>query len=76
VQLERPTNEALAALCYAYFDTRPSPLAEVNMMDLNNSPFLQNRITQNTQEGFFTVRSVFLLRGRAVQAAFSLYPCL
>jgi len=24
------------------------------MMDLNNSPFLQNRVTQNTQEGFFT----------------------
>jgi aarF domain-containing kinase len=63
VQLERPTTEALAALCYAYFDTRPTPLAEVNMMDLNNSPFLQNRITQNTQEGFFTIRSVFLLRG-------------
>ena len=39
VQLERPTTEALAALCYAYFDTRPTPLAEVNMMDLNNSPF-------------------------------------
>lgn len=33
------------------------------MMDLNNSPFLQNRITQNTQEGFFTIRAVFLLRG-------------
>lgn len=63
VQLERPTTEALAALCYAYFDTRPTPLAEVNMMDLNNSPFLRNRITQNTQEGFFTIRSVFLLRG-------------
>jgi len=32
-------------------------------MDLNNSPFLQNRVTQNTQEGFFTVRTVFLMRG-------------
>ena len=63
VRLERPTTEAISALCYAYFDTRPTPLAEVNMLDLNNSPFLRNRITQNTQEGFFTIRSVFLLRG-------------
>jgi hypothetical protein len=53
VQLERPTTEALAALCYVYFDTRPTPLAEVNIMDLNNSPFLQNRITQNTQVTFY-----------------------
>ena len=63
VKLESPTTEALAALCYAYFDTRPSPLAEVNMMDLNNSPFLRNRVVENTREGFFTIRTVFLLRG-------------
>jgi aarF domain-containing kinase len=29
VRVARPTTEALCALCYAYFDTRPSPLAEV-----------------------------------------------
>lgn len=63
VRLERPTTEAISALCYAYFDTRPTPLAEVNMLDMNNSPFLRNRITRNTQEGFFTIRTVFLLRG-------------
>jgi aarF domain-containing kinase len=63
VKLERPTTEALTALCYAYFDTRPSPLAEMNMFDLNNSPFLRNKIVQNTEEGFFTIRTVFLLRG-------------
>ena len=33
------------------------------MLDMNNSPFLRNRITRNTQEGFFTIRTVFLLRG-------------
>ena len=42
VRLERPTTEAISALCYAYFDTRPTPLAEVNMLDMNNSPFLRN----------------------------------
>ena len=63
VKLERPTTEALTALCYAYFDTRPSALAEINMFDLNNSPFLRNKIVQNTEEGFFTIRTVFLLRG-------------
>jgi aarF domain-containing kinase len=63
VRLQRPTTEALSALAYAYFDTRPSPLAEMNVMDLKNSPFVQNKIVQNTQEGFFAIRSVFLLRG-------------
>jgi len=63
VRLERPTTEALSALAYAYFDTRPSPLAEMNVMDFKNSPFVQNKIVQNTQEGFFAIRSVFLLRG-------------
>ena len=63
VRLERPTTEALSALSYAYFDTRPSPLAEMNVMDFKNSPFVQNKILQNTQEGFFAIRSVFLLRG-------------
>ena len=63
VRLERPTTEALSALAYAYFDTRPSPLAEMNVMDFKNSPFVQNKILQNTQEGFFAIRSVFLLRG-------------
>jgi len=63
VRLERPTMEALSALSYAYFDTRPSSLAEMNVMDFKNSPFVQNKILQNTQEGFFAIRSVFLLRG-------------
>jgi aarF domain-containing kinase len=63
VRLERPTTEALSALSYAYFDTRPSSLAEMNVMDFKNSPFVQNKILQNTQEGFFAIRSVFLLRG-------------
>ena len=63
VLVEKPTNEALVALSYAYFDTRPSALAEMNMMDLENSPFTKNKITQNTREGFFAIRGVFLLRG-------------
>jgi len=50
-------------LSYAYFDTRPSALAEMNLMDLENSPFTKNKITQNTREGFFAIRGVFLLRG-------------
>lgn len=63
VLVEKPTNEALVALTYAYFDTRPSTLAEMNIMDLENSPFTRNKITQNTREGFFAIRGVFLLRG-------------
>ena len=63
VLVEKPTNEALVALSYAYFDTRPSTLAEMNIMDLENSPFTRNKITQNTREGFFAIRGVFLLRG-------------
>ena len=63
VLVEKPTNEALVALSYAYFDTRPSALAEMNMLDLENSPFTKNKITQNTREGFFAIRGVFLLRG-------------
>ena len=63
VRLEKPTTEALSALAYAYFDTRPSALAEMNVMDFKNSPFVRNKILQNTQEGFFAIRSVFLLRG-------------
>ena len=63
VLVEKPTNEALVALSYAYFDTRPSALAEMNIMDLENSPFTKNKITQNTREGFFAIRGVFLLRG-------------
>ena len=63
VLVEKPTNEALVALSYAYFDTRPSALAEMNVMDLENSPFTKNKITQNTREGFFAIRGVFLLRG-------------
>ncbi len=63
VLVEKPTNEALVALSYAYFDTRPSALAEMNLMDLENSPFTKNKITQNTREGFFAIRGVFLLRG-------------
>ena len=62
VRLERPTTEALSALAYAYFDTRPSPLAEMNVMDFKTH-LVQNKILQNTQEGFFAIRSVFLLRG-------------
>jgi|TARA_B110000208_G_scaffold106982_1_gene132807 aarF domain-containing kinase len=61
--LANPTTEALSALCFAYFDTRRSPLAEINLMDLSNSPFLANRITRNTREGFNIVRCVFLFRG-------------
>ena len=63
VRLEKPTTEALSALAFAYFDTRPSALAEMNVMDFKNSPFVHNKIVQNTQEGFFAIRSVFLLRG-------------
>ena len=40
VRLEHPTTEALSALCFAYFDTRATPLAECNLMDLQNSPFV------------------------------------
>ena len=32
-------------------------------MDFKNSPFVQNKILQNTQEGIFAIRRVFLLRG-------------
>ena len=48
VLVEKPTNEALVALTYAYFDTRPSTLAEMNIMDLENSPFTRNKITRKT----------------------------
>ena len=63
VRLEHPTTEALSALCFAYFDTRATPLAECNLMDLQNSPFVKNRITRNTREGFNVIRCVFLFRG-------------
>ena len=63
VRLEHPTTEALSALCFAYFDTRATPLAEVNLLDLQNSPFLKNKITRNTREGFNVIRCVFLFRG-------------
>ena len=63
VRLEHPTTEALSALCFAYFDTRATPLAEVNLLDLQNSPFLRNKITRNTREGFNVIRCVFLFRG-------------
>lgn len=63
VKLERPTTEALSALCFAYFDTRATPLAECNLLDLSNSPFLKNKIVRNTREGFNVIRCVFLFRG-------------
>ena len=63
VLLENPSTEALSALCFAYFDTRRTPLAETNLMDLQNSPFLRNRIKRNTREGFHVIRCVFLFRG-------------
>ena len=40
-----------------------TPLAEVNLLDLQNSPFLKNKITRNTREGFNVIRCVFLFRG-------------
>tara|TARA_B110000977_G_scaffold195548_1_gene274216 strand:+ start:4589 stop:7447 length:2859 start_codon:yes stop_codon:yes gene_type:complete len=63
VLLENPSTEALSALCFAYFDTRQTPLADINLMDLTNSPFLKNKITRNTREGFNIIRCVFLFRG-------------
>ena len=42
--LENPTLEALNAVAYTYFDTRPTPLARVNVFDMNNSPMMRNRI--------------------------------
>ena len=44
--LEHPTLEALNAVAYTYFDTRPTPLARVNVFDMNNSPMMKNRILQ------------------------------
>ena len=59
-----PTTEALSALAYAYFDTRPSALAEMNVMDSQKLAIRAAiKSVQNTQEGFFAIRSVFLLRG-------------
>lgn len=62
-RMQNPTNEALAAIAYTYFDTRWTPLAHINVFDLNNSPLMENKIERNTTEGSMVVRVVFLVRG-------------
>jgi len=47
LRLERPTTEALAALCYAYFDTRPTPLAELNMVRIPGARALPWRVERS-----------------------------
>lgn len=44
-------------------DTRPTPLAGINIFDLNNNPVVRNPFIRNSQEAFPLIRTSFILRG-------------
>ena len=61
--LEVPCKEAFTAFALTYFDTRPSPLANLNVFDLDNSPLANNGLKKSTPSAFLLVRVSFLIRG-------------
>jgi len=62
-QLENPSPVAWALIAYTYFDTRWTPLAGVNLYDVDRSLLAKEGFKKNSPEAFPLIRIAFLMRG-------------
>ena len=62
-ELRAPSEHSWVLMAYTYLDTRPTPLAGINIFDLNNNPVVRNPFIRNSQEAFPLIRTSFILRG-------------
>ena len=62
-QLQRPSPALWILIAYTYLDTRPTPLAGINIFDLSNNPIVQNPFVHNSLEAFPLIRTSFIIRG-------------
>ena len=62
-QLQRPSPAIWILIAYTYLDTRPTPLAGINIFDLSNNPIVQNPFVHNSLEAFPLIRTSFIIRG-------------
>jgi hypothetical protein len=61
--LKNPSPLAWALIAYTYFDTRWTPLAGVNLYDVDRSLLAKDGFERNSPEVFPLIRIAFLFRG-------------
>lgn len=62
-ELEKPSPVAWALVAYTYFDTRWTPLAGINLYDVDRSLLAKEGFKKNSPEAFPLIRIAFLFRG-------------
>ena len=62
-----PSPFVWALISYTYFDTRFTPLAGVNLYDVDRSLLAKDGFTRNSPEAFPLIRIAFLFRGAMAQ---------
>ena len=62
-ELENPSVALWALISYTYFDTRWTPLAGVNLYDVDRSLLARDGFRRNSPEAFPLIRIAFLFRG-------------
>ena len=62
-ELVRPNLRIWALIAFTYFDTRWTPIAGVNVYDLDHSVLATNGFVRNSAEAFPLIRVAFLMRG-------------
>lgn len=72
-ELEHPTAALWALVSYTYFDTRWTPLAGVNVYDVDRSLLARDGFKRNSPEAFPLIRIAFLFRG--AQARCGVFDC-
>ena len=62
-ELANPSPAVWALVSYTYFDTRWTPLAGVNLYDVDRSLLARDGFVRNSPEAFPLIRIAFLFRG-------------